>query len=383
MKTFLLRSWKTLIALAILAFLINASWYNYLFKGVYATYLQGHTSGHIFDAAAFELGTVEAPEIAQPWAEALDIRWAPSSELQGMLDDTETGAFLVIHKDSVRYEDYDNRVRRDTRTNSFSMAKSITTMMVQVAIERGEIPSWETPVKTYFPELKGPGADRVTLADLAGMTTDMDWNENYSNPFGITAKAVYGRDMRATILNLDIGDNVGQVYEYQSGATSLLGMCLQEATEMLPHEYASEVFWKHMGAEYDAEMHMDDEGQALCFTGFNATARDFARFGKLVLHDGRYDSLQLVHPEFFRVATEPSLSQHYGRSFWLDVVNLPGGDAQKIVALRGFLGQFIIVMPGRDLIIVRTGHDEGPRDGNGLPALFNTMCRDYASRVSS
>ncbi|NDD47967.1 MAG: class A beta-lactamase-related serine hydrolase, partial [Flavobacteriia bacterium] len=212
---------QTLVAAAIVFLLVQASWYSYLFKGVYATYLQGHVTSNIFDGESFEQGAVSAPN-PQPWPVQLDMAYAPSDALQSLLSDIETGAFLVFVNDTLRYEDYDNKVRPDSKTNSFSMAKSIVTMLVQIAIQEGQLSGWDAKAADFLPELHGPGAAQLTLGHLSSMTADLDWDEDYYNPFGVTAKAYYGKDLRATVTACEVGEQVGQRYEYQSGATALL-----------------------------------------------------------------------------------------------------------------------------------------------------------------
>ncbi len=375
---------QTLIAVAIVLLLIQASWFSYLFKGVYATYLQGHVTSNIFDGTAFEAGNVLAPN-PQPWPTKLDMAYAPSDALQTMFSDIETGAFLVFTRDTLRYEDYDNKVSPDARTNSFSMAKSIVTMLVQVAIQEGKIPGWDAKATDYLPELHGAGASVLTLGNLSAMTTDMDWQEDYYNPFGITAKAYYGKDLRATVTGCAIGENVGQQYEYQSGATALLGFCLEEATGMKVYEYASAKLWAPMGATSDAFWHLDDSGNALTYCCFNATARDYGRLGKLLLQHGRWNGEVLVDSTFLYTASTPGLEAFYGYSFWLGSVPAPEGELWEsevpFVALRGHLGQWIVAIPERNMVLVRIGHQEGGGDReNGLPSSFMQTVTEYVQR---
>ena len=375
---------QTLVAVALVFLLIQASWYSYLFKGVYATYLQGHTTSNIFDGESFAQAPVVAPD-PQPWPVALDLSYGPSDALQTMLNDIETGAFLVFVNDTLRYEDYDSKVSPDSKTNSFSMAKSIVTMLVQIAIQEGKIPSWEAKAMDYLPMLQGPGAASLTLGHLSAMTADMDWEENYYNPFGITAKAYFGKDVFATTTSCAIGSEVGTRYEYQSGATALLGFCLEAATGMKINAYASAKLWGPMGATSDAFWHQDDAGNALTYCCFNATARDYGRLGKLLLQHGRWNGRVLVDSSFLHTATTPVLEAYYGYSFWLGSVSAPEGALWEsdvpFIAYRGHLGQWIVAIPDRNMILVRTGHQEGSGDReNGLPSSFLQAVTEYVQR---
>lgn len=143
-------------ALVLAVGLLMSAGYGYLLKGVYATYLHGRTTSNIHDRQYFQQDSVLA-SAPRPWPEKLDLkRWEPSASLRAELDSIGTGALLVVQHDTVRYEAYFGDVAASSRTNSFSMAKSVVVLLTQQAIERGEIPSWETPAKSIYPGCKAP-----------------------------------------------------------------------------------------------------------------------------------------------------------------------------------------------------------------------------------
>tara|TARA_B110000003_G_scaffold173551_1_gene173156 strand:+ start:2999 stop:4267 length:1269 start_codon:yes stop_codon:yes gene_type:complete len=353
---------KSILTLALLVLLVKASWFSYLFKGVYATYLKGNTTANIFDGESFAKGEINATS-PSPWPVDLDITYAPSLELEMALSEIETGAFLVFENDTLRHEEYKNEVALDSKTNSFSMAKSIVTILVQIAIQNGEISGWDELVVNLIPELKGPGRSMLTLANLSSMTADMDWDEDYYNPFGIQAKAYYGSDLYKTITSRSIGAEVGVKFEYQSAATALLGFCLEAATETKIYDYASENLWSPLGAVSDAFWHLDESGNALSYCCYNATARDYGRLGKLILQNGIWEGQRLVDSSFLKGATSPGTDQYYSLSFWLGQVPdspiMNSGIENRYIAFHGHLGQWIIVLPAVNRVIVRTGHQGG------------------------
>tara|TARA_B100000768_G_scaffold137829_1_gene128922 strand:+ start:896 stop:2164 length:1269 start_codon:yes stop_codon:yes gene_type:complete len=369
---------KSILTLALLLLLVKASWFSYLFKGVYATYLQGNTTANIFDGASFAKGEIIANS-PSPWPVDLDITYAPSFELERALSEIETGAFLVFDNDTLRHEEYRNEVALESKTNSFSMAKSIVTILVQIAIQNGEISGWDELVVNLIPELEGPGRSMLTLANLSGMTADMDWDENYYNPFGLQAKAYYGSDLYKMITSRSIGAEVGVKFEYQSAATALLGFCLEAATDTKIYDYASENLWSPIGAVSDAFWHLDESGNALSYCCYNATARDYGRLGKLILQNGIWDGQRLVDSSFLRGATSPGTDQYYGSSFWLgqvpDSPDITLGVENRYVAFHGHLGQWIIVLPALNRVIVRTGHQGGKAfsDAEKLSPLMLTI----------
>ena len=369
---------KSILTLALLLLLVKASWFSYLFKGVYATYLQGNTTANIFDGASFAKGEIIANS-PSPWPVDLDITYAPSFELERALSEIETGAFLVFDNDTLRHEEYRNEVALESKTNSFSMAKSIVTILVQIAIQNGEISGWDELVVNLIPELEGPGRSMLTLANLSGMTADMDWDENYYNPFGLQAKAYYGSDLYKMITSRSIGAEVGVKFEYQSAATALLGFCLEAATDTKIYDYASENLWSPIGAVSDAFWHLDESGNALSYCCYNATARDYGRLGKLILQNGIWDGQRLVDSSFLRGATSPGTDQYYGSSFWLgqvpDSPDITLGVENRYVAFHGHLGQWIIVLPALNRVIVRTGNQGGTAfsDAEKLSPLMLTI----------
>lgn len=369
------------VALAALSLLVYLSWYGYLFKGIYATYLQGRTTSDPFDAAYFDTQPVTASPSPIPWPVSLDSAMRPSDPTQLLLDASQTGALLVFDRDTLRHEAYFDDFDSASRINSFSMAKSIVTMLVQLAVQEGKISSWEAKAKSYIPGLHGPGSDRLTLRDLSSMHADLDWTEDYYNPFGETAKLYYGDDQMGLILEREVGDSVGLRYEYQSAATTLLSVCLEKAVgESLP-AYASRKLWIPLGAESDASWHVDGQGEALAFCCFNSTARDYARLGHLLVHDGRWNGASILDSAWISIATAPTSAAFYGHSFWLGESADPSGQlpARRYVALRGHLGQWILAFPEIGRVVVRLGRTEGERPkGSWEPVPFRALADEYA-----
>ena len=356
-------------ALILVVGVLLAAGYGYLLNGVYATYLQGRTTSNIHDRLYFDQDSVLATA-PRPWAEKIDAqRWEPSASLRTALDSIHTGALLVVQRDTVRYEAYFEDVTAESRTNSFSMGKSVVVLLTQIAIQRGEIPGWETPAKRYLPWITGPGADRLTLRHLSEMTADLNWRENYQKPFGITARAYYGHSVEHTMREIEVG-NPGAQYEYQSGSTQLLSLCLEAATGRKLTDLAGEYLWSPLGAETNATWHTDGTGEALAYCCLNATARDFARLGQLLLDHGNANGVSVVDSAFLARATVPhALSAFYGQSFWCGQTS----NGTPFVYYRGHLGQWIVSVPSKDAVFVRLGHHHGPARGDHPRALIRLL----------
>jgi CubicO group peptidase (beta-lactamase class C family) len=260
-------------------------------------------------------------------------------------------AFLIIRNDSVLNEYYWDQYDSGSLSNSFSMAKSITTMLAQIAIQKGILKGWDQKVKELLPELKGPHAGELQLWHLSSMSSGMDWEEKYKDPFSVTAKAYYGDDLGTLMLSLPIKDKPGTFYNYQSGSTQLLGMCVMKAAGSSLSALASDWLWKPLQAENAASWHTDDKGMELAYCCFNSNARDFARLGKLMLHYGNWNGLQILDSSFVVKATKGALVPYYGYSFWIDESH-----GTKVFYQRGILGQYIISIPEYQTVIVRLGH---------------------------
>lgn len=346
----------TLLIVIILALYITG--YGYVVKGAGVVYLQGHTTAYIDDFRFFENDKIPASKNPQPWPIHKNYNSVePTKKLSETNEELGTIAFLIIKNDSIWFEKYFGDFDQDSQTNSFSMAKSITSALLGKAIDEGFIKDLSQPVADFYPQYEETG---LTVGDLSSMTSGLDWDESYSNPFGMTARAYYAGDLAKTILRLKVVDTPGARFKYLSGNTELLAMVLQKATKKQLSDYLYESFWNPMGAENPALWQVDDAEnrlvKAYCCIGSNA--RDFARFGKLYKDFGKWKGEQLLDSAFVAKSITPRFpeSPEYGYGFWLS--DFMGKD---IFAMRGILGQYVIVIPEDNLIIVRLGHRRGEK----------------------
>lgn len=344
-----------IVATVVLLFLIAKLTGNgYLIKGIRASYLHGTNSASIDDAQFFKTNRIPAGTGSE-WALGTNYNTTALPEkLSSVLKQTETVAFLVIKNDSIVQEHYWDGYNDSSQSNSFSMAKSITTMLTQIAIQKGILTGWHQKLNTVLP-VKGPHAAEVELWHLSTMSSGLDWDEAYTDPFCITARTYYSADIKALLLSLPIKDTPGKAFNYQSGSTELLGLCLMQATGKTLAQLASEWLWNPLHSQHDAKWHTDDKGIEHAYCCFNSNARDFARFGKLMLHQGNFNGTQILDSSFVQLATQPALAPYYGYSFWLYNVN-----GVKVFYQWGILGQYIITIPQYNIVAVRLGKHSGP-----------------------
>lgn len=366
------------LALILIATGAKLSGNGYLIKGLWACYLHGNNSATIDDRKYFDTHEIKAGNGAQWPLHAGYNQAALSSKLQDVLRvKTESVAFLVVQNDSILSEHYWENYSDSSLSNSFSMAKSVTTMLAQIAIQKGILKGWHQKVKSLLPDLKGKYADDLELWHLSAMCSGLDWDEAYKDPFSITAKGYYGDDVRKLMLSLPIVDEPGKRNNYQSGSTELLALCLIQASGKSLADLASEWLWKPIQAEHDAQWHTDAQGTELAYCCFNSNARDFARFGKLMLHDGNWNGTQILDSSFVQMATSPVLVPFYGYSFWLS-----NSHGTKVFMQQGLLGQYIITIPEYKLLIVRLGKHNLPEKGE-LPEDFDIIVDEVLAMVKN
>lgn len=348
----------TLLLVIILLFLFD---YDYILKGIQVVYFQGHKTAYIDDYTQFDNRVIEASEIGEKWPFSMAFNATPpTSRLKEINEELGTVAFLIIKNDSIWYEDYAENYGLNSKTNSFSMAKSITVALLGKAIEEGYIKSLKQPVGDFLPEFSKKKQGNLRIGDLASMSSGLDWNEDYYNPFSQTAKAYFGDDIRKEALGLKVIEEPGKSFKYLSGNTILLGLVIEKATGQELATYLSNSFWKPLGMRTDALWQLDSEesGMEKAYCCIASNARDFAKFGKLFKNKGKWNGEQLLDPEFVNKAIKPRFQDapEYGYGFWLSDYK-----DKKIFYMRGILGQYVIVIPEDDLIIVRLGHELIPK----------------------
>ena len=331
---------------------------DFLLRAVKTVYLKGHTTAFLEDYKEFPNRTIQKGT-AQPWAVSKAYNSVPATDkLNTTHKKLQTVAFLVIKNDSIWHESYFDGYTNTSKSNSFSIAKSIVSAALGKAIMQGKIKSLDQKVTDFFPKLKGKFAKEVTVGDLSSMASGLSWDEKYYSPFSIVTRAYFDDQLKELILGLDIKDKPGQQFRYLSGATQLLAMCIEKATGTYLSNYVSEHFWKPMGAESDALWQLDeaDTGIEKAYCCIASTARDFARFGKLYKQNGVWNGKQILARSFVEKSLQPRFSDspEYGYGWWLHQIK-----GKRVFYMRGHLGQFVIVLPEDDVIIVRLGHLKG------------------------
>jgi CubicO group peptidase (beta-lactamase class C family) len=292
--------------------------------------------------------------------------------IDGYLASHPVTGLLIARDDQILVEQYQYGCTDKDRFVSQSMVKSITGLLVGLALADGAIKSVDDLPEQYVPGLKGSEYGRTPIRALLHMSSGVAFGENEDN----------GRDLnrlwRGAIAGLGPGHGTidairqfdhriappGTHYSYASVEPDVLSMVLKQTVPKTASAYMQEKIWQRIGTESDATWLVDAEGNELGHFGFSATLRDYARLGRLLAHDGAWNGQQIIPAPWMIEATtvrpedgyllpgKAMADFGYGYLFWL----LPGNRRQ--FAMVGYLGQRIIVDPPSKLVMVQTALDE-------------------------
>jgi len=347
--------------LANLAIIISGK--SFVYKALYYNFAD------IDDYKIFNNRIIEKSSQPQEWplSPSYNTKKLPA-ELLKTLEELKSVAFLVIKDGAIVHEEYWDGYSDSSISNSFSMAKSYVSALAGIALQEGKIKSIEDPVGDYLPEFNEGDKKKIKIRHLLTMSSGLNWDEGYASLFSVTTEAYYGSDLRGVINKLKPIEEPGVYCEYKSGDTQLLSFVIEKATGKHLAEYASEKLWQPMGAVHNAYWCLDKKnGDEKAYCCVNSNARDFARFGYLYLHNGNWNGKQLIDSTYVMASIKPNGLKdkesgkpvnYYGFSWWL----IPGYKGQNIAYCRGILGQYIITIPEKNIVIVRLGKVRGKKE---------------------
>ena len=291
------------------------------------------------------------------------------------LERTYTNALLVMKDGRIVSEIYRNNSNERSRFIGWSMTKSVTSVLIGCALAEGRIDSLDTPIAHYLPELKGGGYDGVSIRQVMQMRSGVDYEERYDfeNP-GTAASNHIAALVRNTARFADVARTIkrihppGEFFQYKTLDTAVLGWLVERVTEGSVAAYTARCLWEPLGAESDGFYIMDGPpgtGREFSGAGFNATLRDFARFGQMMLDGGVADGRRIVSQDWVRQSTRPSgpvdpQRGGYGLQWW----TMGGSDAYSAIGLQG---QYVYVDPATRTVVVKLSYFP-PGDNRALDA---------------
>ncbi len=330
----------------------------YLYKGIANTYLKGKSGPGIYDRDVFPYSTIKHSNDIFKWAESKST-YKMDAAASRYMENLNTTSFLVFRGDSLLFEKYWGEHNKETVSNSFSAAKTFVALLVGIAVEEGKIKSLDEPVGNYLPEFKDGAKGKITIRHLLMMASGLDWEESGKNPLSENAESYYGDDLYGLVTRQKAIEAPGKRFNYQSGNSQLLGFIIEKATKTKLSKYAYQKIWAKIGTEHDAYWSLDkDNGDEKAFCCLYGTSRDFGRLGKLILQEGNWNGEQVVPRWYVRemvktpeMTTEEGVpNMRYGLHIWTYL-----GGNEPVYYCRGILGQYIISIPSKNLVIVRTG----------------------------
>ncbi|WP_452225544.1 serine hydrolase domain-containing protein [Lacinutrix chionoecetis] len=335
---------------------------DYLIKAVRTIYMRGYTTAFLDDYKKFDTRTIDI-DTPQPWPNHKNYNVATETEtLKKANEDWGTVAYVIIKNDSIWFENYYDGYNANSKSNSFSMAKSYVSGLLGKALMEGHIKSLDQPVCDFLPAFCDGKAAKMTVGDLSTMSSGTNWDEAYYSPLSITTRAYFDDDLAKVMNGLKVVDEPGQAFKYSSGDTQMLAMVIEKATGKKLYNYLEESFWKPLGSENQTLWQVDSDGHDLvkAYCCIASNAKDFARFGKLYKDHGKWNGKQVLDSAFVAKSLTPKFAPVYGYGWWLKEHN--GKDFKM---MRGHLGQYVIVQPEDNVIIVRLGHQKSPDAGIG------------------
>ena len=322
---------------------------------------------------------------------ALDFTYAykgRSFTPEQFLDRTFTNALLVMKDGRIVSEIYRNNTDERTRFIGWSMTKSITSILIGCALQEGRIKSLDDQITAYLPELKGGGYDGVTIRQIMRMRSGVDYEERYdfehpgiaasNHEHSLVQNVTRFADMARTVKRLH---PPGEVWQYKTLDTAVLGWLIERVSGgSTIAAYAAQRLWEPLGAERDGFFIMDGPpgaGREFNGAGFNATLRDYARVGQMMLQDGRANGRQIVPADWVRQSTHaiqgPGADPGYGYQWWV-----PNDHAFQAVGLQG---QYIFVdRPSRTVVVKLSYFPPGQDEPADETAAFMAAAAAWTPR---
>lgn len=384
---------KLLIKISLLLLLIVIIFLTVLsiiYTPTYVYRLLAYNVGDVYDHKHFEKRSIKAADTPYIYPQKIDESYVESlfgdqlyksscKTFDEWIKKSETTAIIFIRKDTIIYENYFNGFNRDSYFHSMSVAKSFISTLIGFAVQDGLISSVNDPITKYIPELKKRDHrfSNITIRNLLMMQSGLKYFEGYfpgTNihlPWHDEAVAYYHPEMRKHLIeNVKISSDAGKRFQYNNYCTAYLGLILEKVTNKTVSTYLEEKLWREIGTEFDAQFAIDskESGFELMPSIFVARAIDYAKFGRLFLHNGNWNGKQIVSEKWVKEATteDKTISREYYPSYmgsgenrnyykyqWWGTAN---ADSTYNFMALGNLGQTIYIIPDQETIILHFGN---------------------------
>jgi CubicO group peptidase (beta-lactamase class C family) len=303
--------------------------------------------------------------------------------LDDYLREGDVLGFIVLKDNRIVFEKYLHDARPADRFLSMSVSKSIVSVLFGVAVDEGKIHSVDDPIVQYLPDLKDGAYKEDTLKNLLEMASGIQFNEDYLDPQADIHRLVFdiirgGEPFKKTVLGVKQERKPGTAFHYQSINTQMLSLVMEKATGVPLNKYAEEKLWKKIGTESDAFFYQSKNQPETCAFGcFNATLRDYARFGLMAMHYGELGGTRVVSEKWMRESTTaPAFNPGYGYQWWLNAKS-----PDHVFRAVGIYGQTIYIDPVKHVVIAqfRAGPKPSGPTRDWPPSPFEAIVEKLAN----
>lgn len=293
--------------------------------------------------------------------------------LADFVKNTDTTSFIIVKDDKIIYEQYANGYDENSINTSFSMAKSVVSLLIGKAIENGDIKSVTEPIANYIPEFENKAIGQTTVEELLLMRSKIVYDEDKFLWFGDDTLTYWYDDLRELALShTQLSNGYNGRFHYNNYHPLLLGLILERSTGQSVSKFFEREIWQKIGAEYDASWSLDGKrsGFEKMESGINYRAVDFLKIGSMVLHNGYFNGTQIINSEWLINSTLcdfPINSAEYENTF-LSGKNIgykymwystPSAQSGYDMIAWGKSDQILYISPANNTVILRTGKTDG------------------------
>ena len=278
------------------------------------------------------------------------------TELEKKIKKDKITSCLIQHENSLVFEYYKNNKMKDKQHKVNSVTKSVLSILVGIAIDRGVLKGVHQPIADFFPNLTD-WQKQLTLEHLLTMTPGFDWPE-FSSWGGRPMPMINSRDWVQFILERSMVEDPGESMHYNSGCSHLLSAILQKAAGMSLTEYAEAYLFNPLGIKYYT-WYSDAKGIVIGGFGLSLKAEDMLKIGKLMLQEGTWNGHKVVSKDWVMESTIPRFHTYnkigsYGYHWWILTNENHQQTQLPAYFAMGYGGQYIIVAPKNQLIVTFT-----------------------------
>ncbi len=297
-----------------------------------------------------------------------------NTAVSGMFNDTnKTRAVVVIYKDKIIAEKYDEGFNKESLLLGWSMTKSITSTMFGILQCQGKINVYE---KAPFKEWENDERKNITIHNLLQMNSGLGWVEDYNSISDVTKMLFLEEDMTQVQVNKPLVGKPNETWNYSSGTTNVLSGILrkqfqthQEYLDFWYSDLIDKIGMNSMLVETDLKGNYIGSSYAW------ATARDWAKFGLLYLHNGQWNGQSLFDADWVKYATTPTPTSDgwYGAQIWLNAGGRYPDVPRNMYSFNGYQGQNVFILPDQEMVVVRMGLTKNANVNHFLSELINSF----------